>query len=456
MNRRELLHLLAVPAFAGKGGDKDLRLRGAVRKPEQKQWIQVHLEGSPYDIGYQHGFLLAAEIADTHRAIALGLTHDSKPYEFFRQQAQKIFWPHTDAEFQSEIQGMAEGLKAKGVKLDVCDLTVMNASLEFSYLLGHLEPHQKQPVAERCSAFVATGSYTKDGRIVIAHNCWTDYLTGARWNIIFDIVPEKGHRFLMDGLPGLIHSGDDFGVNAAGLLITETTITGFRGFDPHGIPEFCRARRAMQYASSIDEFASIMKEGNNGGYANNWLVADRKTNEIASLELGLKNVILQKKKDGYFAGANKPEDPKLAREETDFNVNDPALSPNARMVRWHQLMAEHKGKIDLALAQKFMADHHDTVTQRDDANERTLCGHIEASPRGVPGWAPPYGLFGAAQNKAADAALAEQMSFTACFGHACGTHVKADEHLKRHPEFAWQRGVLRDLRSGGWAAFRAS
>ena len=94
----------------------------------------------------------------------------------------------------------------------------------------------------------------------------------------------------MDGSPGLIHSGDDFGINSAGIMITETTISGFSGFDPNGIPEFVRARKAMQYSASIDDFARIMKEGNNGGYANNWLVADRKTNEIASLELGLKNV----------------------------------------------------------------------------------------------------------------------------------------------------------------------
>ena len=105
-------------------------------------------------------------------------------------------------------------------------------------------------------------------------------------------------------------------------MITETTISGFSGFDPNGIPEFVRARKAMQYSASIDDYARIMKEGNNGGYANNWLVADRKTNEIASLELGLKNVMLQRTKDGFFVGSNFPADPKLIKEETDFDLND--------------------------------------------------------------------------------------------------------------------------------------
>ena len=63
---------------------------------------------------------------------------------------------------------------------------------------------------------------------MIAHNNWTDYMTGSRWNVIFDIAPEHGNRFIMDGMPGLIHSADDFGINSAGIMITETTISQFQ------------------------------------------------------------------------------------------------------------------------------------------------------------------------------------------------------------------------------------
>ena len=112
-------------------------------------------------------------------------------------------------------------------------------------------------------------------------------MEGARWNIIFDIVPEHGYRMLMDGFPGVITSDDDFVVNSAGLMITETTIANFHGWDPNGKPEFVRSRKAAQYADSIDSYAKIMIDGNNGGYANDWLIGDRKTGEIARLELGL-------------------------------------------------------------------------------------------------------------------------------------------------------------------------
>ena len=270
---------------------------------------------------------------------------------------------------------------------------------------------------------------------VIAHNNWSGYLEGSRWNVVFDIRPAAGHRFLMDGMPGLIHSGDDFGVNSAGLVITETTITGFQGFDPNGIPEFARARKAMQYAASIDDFDRIMREGNNGGYANAWLVADMNTGEIARLELGLKNVTLERTKDGYFVGTNFPVNPKLAAEETTFRLDDPSLSANARRVRAEQLMKENTGKIDVAAAKAYLADHFDAYEKKADApSERSLCGHVDLSPRGMGDWFAAFGPAGTVQSKVADAALAKRMTLEAAMGHPCGATYRAEPHLAQHPE----------------------
>src|SRR5205807_6533258 len=103
-----------------------------------------------------------------------------------------------------------------------------------------------------------------------------------------------------------------------------------------------RARKAMQYSSSIDDFVRIMKEGNNGGYANNWLVADRKTHEIADLELGLKNVNVSRTKDGFFVGSNFPVSQKLAHEETELDLTDKSRSPNARRTRAEDLIRTNK------------------------------------------------------------------------------------------------------------------
>ena len=449
----------------------DARLQKAYRF-RQGGWTYVHLEGSPSDIGFQHGYLLAPDIADALAAIKMfDMRSTQRDWEFFRTAARQMLWPHIDAEYQQELQGIADGVKAQGVDLDVYDIVALNAFEEVpDYYVPWLNKQttnkqttnrqQKSDKAPKlaapgnCSAFIATGSVTKDHQIVIAHNNWTSYLVGERWVVIFDIQPEQGNRILMDGFPGVITSDDDFGVNSAGMMITETTITQFEGWDPHGKPEFMRSRKALQYANSIDDYVRIIKEGNNGGYANDWLIGDRKTGEIAYLELGLKNTPLWRTKDGYFVSSNFARDPKVIREETTFDPNDASSSPNARHARWEELMKQAKGKVDVTMAEQFLSDHFDSFERKEQANERGLCGHADVSPRAVKEWGwNAYNPGGAVQGKAMDSAMAAKMSFVARAGHPCGADFPAADFLEHHPEFAWQKPLLRDMKAGPWTVF---
>ncbi|HVN33264.1 MAG TPA: C45 family peptidase [Thermoanaerobaculaceae bacterium] len=446
---------LLVPLLLSCGPSVARRLSGSGRGAEVNGWIPVRLQGSPRQIGFQHGYTLAPEIADALKVVQLTLTHDTKrDWAFLRKAAEAVLWPRVEEEYREELRGISEGLAAKGVQADVTDVVVLNAFPELSYYTDWLDASKASTAPERCSAFVATGSWTRGGQPVIAHNNWSGYLEGSRWKIIFDIRPEKGYRILMDGFPGMIHSGDDFGMNSAGLAITETTISQFKGFEPNGIPEFVRARKAMQYAATIDDFVRIMTYRNNGGYANAWLVADTKRNEIARLELGLKNVTLERTSDGYYVGANFPVSPKLAAEETTFRVGDPNEGRNVRHTRWEQLMAETKGRIDVAVARQFMADHYDAYEKKANApSERTLCGHVDLSPRGSKPWQEPYGPAGTVQAKVADAAMVQGMEMWAAMGHPCGLDFAAGEFLQRHPEYGWQRALLTDLPSRPWTRF---
>lgn len=454
---------LSVSAFA-KSSTKDSRLGNAYRF-ERGGWIYAHLEGSPSNVGYQHGYLLAPEIEDAFNAVKLFDTHTSeRDWEFFRETAREVLWPHIEAEYRQELQGIADGLKARGSKLDVYDVVALNAFEEVpDYYVPWLNKKQallnapKLVAPGNCSAFIATGSYTKDGKIVIAHNNWTNYMNGERWVIMFDIVPEKGNKILMDGFPGVITSDDDFGVNSSGIMITETTITQFAGFDPNAIPEFVRSRKALQYANSIDDYVRIIKEGNNGGYANDWLIGDRKTNEVAYLELGLKNTPLWRSKDGYFVSSNFARDPNVIKEETDFDPNNLTTSPNARHTRWEKLMRQNKGKIDVGLAQQFLSDHFDSYDKKVQADERTLCGHTDVSARGIQVWEwDPYYPGGAVQGKATDSDMAGKMELVARAGHPCGEDFHAKDFLGQHPEYAWMAPFLRDMKAGPWTQFKSS
>ncbi|MCI0339197.1 MAG: C45 family autoproteolytic acyltransferase/hydrolase [Acidobacteria bacterium] len=439
--------------------ENDSKQQGSNRF-ERNGWIYVHIEGSPEKLGYQHGYLLAEEINDLLRVMKPFLQHQSKrDWNFYRNASEQMLWPKMDKEYQDEIDGIVAGANAKGVKLDRYDIVAMNGFIELAYyyvpMLDKAKGQQASTKAPgNCSAFIATGGWTKDRRIVMGHNAWTDYVIGSRWNIIFDIKPKEGHRILMDGLPGVIASMDDFGVNSNGIMVTETTITSFFGFDPSGKPEFERARKALQYSNSIDDYVRIMLEGNNGGYANDWLVGDNKTGEIALFELGLKQSSVRRTKDGYFFGSNFPVDEKLLKTETTFDVNNKASSPNARRTRWEQLMTQYKGEIDIEAAKKFETDSFDAFVKKEGANERSLCGAVEISPRGVPEWDwPKYFPGGTVQAKVMDGQMAEKMQMQAAYGHPCAPDFIAEDFLKQHKEYEWMRGLLRDMKTGAWTQF---
>jgi hypothetical protein len=469
--RRAPARAASVSAAASSGHprlspDKDPRLEGAYRFAENG-WIYVHLQGTPEEVGFQHGYLLAPEIDDSFNAVRLEDVHSTHhDWAFFRTASHDMLWPQIYPEYQAELKGIVEGLHARGVKMDLDDLVALNA---FEELPGYYVPwydaqHKQQEAAagfkpaspdpislEHCSAFVATGSYTKKHGIVIAHNNWTTYVDGERWRIMFDIAPQHGYRILMDGFPGVITSDDDFAINSAGIMVTETTISDFHGWDPNGIPEFARSREAIQYATSIPNYVKLIDKGNNGGYANDWLLGDEKTGEIGRFEEGLKHTRLWTSKDGYFVGSNFPSDPEVTKDETTFNVNDMSNSANARHVRWDELMKQYKGKIDVKLAEKFEGDHYDSYEKKIDPDEHTLCGHIDDSPRGN----HPNEPFGAVQSKVTDSEMAGHMTLIAHLGHPCGQSFYVKPFLKAHPEYDWEKSILRDMPAYPWTTFLA-
>jgi hypothetical protein len=158
--------------------------------------------------------------------------------------------------------------------------------------------------------------------------------------------------------------------------------------------------------------------------------------------------------DGYFVGSNFPVDPKLIKAETNFDVNNHASSPNARRTRWEQLMVEHKGEIDIEIAKQMEADKYDVIEKKEGPTERSLCGCVDMSPRGIPEW--DWGKYfpsGTVQAKVMDAQMAGKMQLWAAMGHPCAPDFIAEDFLKGHPEYVWMRGLLRDMKTEPWTQF---
>jgi len=292
----------------------------------------------------------------------------------------------------------------------------------------------------------------------MGHNSWDNFETGQFFNIIQDIRPDEGNRILMQSPPGCIHSATDFFLTGTGIAGCETTIGGFREYDPSGVPEFIRVREAMQYADSLDGFVARMVDGNNGGYANGWLLSDTRSQEILRLELGLQYHAVDRTKDGYFIGCNAPFDPRIRNLECENSgFADIRRHQGARQVRLTQLIEEHSGKLDCERAMAILADHHDVYFDRENPCSRTVDGHYELDPRDVmsqPGRPLPYQPRGTVDGKVLDSTLAGNWSFMARWGNSSGIPFSAREFIDRHIQWRHLDGYLKDRPERPWVLIR--
>jgi hypothetical protein len=456
-----LLAFLTPAGATGLTGPQKAWLARANRH-DKAGWIYLHIEGGPRERGFQHGYLLAREIAEAVRVTAAQWEHDSSfDWAWLVKNTNGFINRGVDPEDRAELAGIAEGMNAAGVPTTYDDILAYNASIETTEYWWPEVAKKLDGAAtvvttpkESCSSFIATGKMTKDGGVVLAHNTMSEY-TLALYNVVLDLVPAQGHRILMQTQAGWIHSGTDFFVTDAGLVGSETTIGYFHGFSEKGIPEFIRMRRATQDAGGIDQWCEIMRQGNNGGYANAWLIGDVNTKEIARLEQGLKYTGFERTKDGFFIGSNIAENPKILRLETETHDTDIRLSSVARRVRWKQLMKENAGQIDLAKAKEFEADCYDTCyATPDKLNGRSLNAHGELDPQFGSTKIPFYPA-GTADAKVVDTAMAKKMSFAGRWGSADGVAFDADKFLSDHPQFDWMEGILRSRPAQGWVDFSA-
>lgn len=457
---------LALAAAGGAAASEKLTKYDKGWRFDKNGWVYIHIEGKPYDRGFQHGYLAAPEIGKALRSLEyLTYQQTGKKWEFFVGAAAKLWANRIGKEYLEEIKGIADGATKAGTKVtwqeilawngheELTDYWWPNAIGKYRYL-----PSVEAPT-DHCSAFMATGSATSGGKIVMAHNSFDNFEWGQFGNLVLDIVPDKGFRIFMQSQPGFIHSGADFFITGGQLMGLETTIGGFSLYDPDEDPEFYRIRKAMQYAETLDRFVQLMQKKNNGGYANSWLVGNRQTGEIMRFEQGLKYFNVEKKKDGWFIGFNAPLDPRIRNLEcSNTGYCDIRRHQGARQVRLTQLMRQHNGRINVNTAKMVLADHYDVYLKKENPSSRTVDAHYELDDRAFmsdPSRPKPFRPRGAVDGKCTDSTLANNFEAWFRWGNSSGMPFDAKKFLAEHIQWEYLDGYLFDRPSQPWTLLKA-
>ncbi len=373
------LHLEKVGDVSAYVALETVRWYGPAFRYTDKGWTFVHIEGEPYERGFQYGFLLAKEIGIFLEKLATQANPDNPRlgWDNLRTLADALMFRQYDAEFLVEMQGIADGAAkggaaAGGKPLDLLDIVTLNSAVDLGQLGGALaktanplsgrsfgKDQEEAGALERlhkCSSFLANGPASRDGRIVFAQLfMWGGY-TGVHWDVICDVVPARGHRLVYETFPGGIHSAADFYLNDAGIMIGETTVMQ-TPFNIKGEPQSSRIRKAAQYGSSIDDVVKILTTRNNGLYTNDWLIGDARTDETAILLLGTETYKLWRSSrrdfpggtEGFYWSVNNAKDPEVRKEYVPDPSNAPfdvVFGAVNRDIEFFNYYRREKGKID--------------------------------------------------------------------------------------------------------------
>ncbi|HEV3023422.1 MAG TPA: C45 family peptidase [Pirellulales bacterium] len=284
----------------------------------------LHVTGSAYDMGYQHGALLKEHIRDNMHYLFevkakeqklkfLGLELEPKDLVGRIADHERKFIPDR---FVRELEGLADG-----AGLDLDDVVAANFIPELFH----------------CSGFAIMNSATRDGTLY--HGRVLDY--SIDWKLqehaVLVIAQGEGRvPFVNVTYAGFI--GSVTGMNAEHVSVGEMGGRGLGHWD--GVPMSFLVRRVLEEAHSLDEAVAVFRD-NPRTCEYYYVVADGENNQAVGLAAHWDTFEIVE------PGAAHPRLP----EPTDDTV---LLSAGSRYTELARRVREGKGTFDAASALRLM------------------------------------------------------------------------------------------------------
>lgn len=227
-------------------------------------WLEVrdgikilHICGSPYAMGYQHGSLLKEAVNQNIR----GFLHSSGVSLEDLLRIWDVMKPYVPSEYLEEMEGLADGAGISFEELAAANMVV---------IVGDMGG---------CFGIAAWGNATRDGSLYHARSFdysfdIQDPVTGvfAHENAVLIVRdPENGYASLIPSIAGSMHGGG--GINEEGIAIGQQVCwSSDQTFQ--GTPGQFRVQQVLDYASTAQDAITLLTSHRDLGW--NFIVSDSK------------------------------------------------------------------------------------------------------------------------------------------------------------------------------------
>lgn len=259
--------------------------------PANNKWI-IHLEGSAYDMGFQHGYLLN----DAVIKFAYGYPIGAMNYLLDLQVPEDAFagidlidiltWPFLEPklkavpeEFIEELQGIIDGVAAAGyLEKDSAEAAALfralvRLNMGFDCLGALIYPiltplNTLANISEElsnnlhaCNGFIAKGSATETGGVIMGRDYMNSGKPGAEMMLIMTYQPSAAgaNTFVSVSTPAMV--GVQTAMNNHGLAIGIDIVYAMdTSYIKLGMGAAFAARHIIQYQNELSQAKNFLKD----------------------------------------------------------------------------------------------------------------------------------------------------------------------------------------------------
>ncbi len=243
----------------------------------------LHLEGTPEEMGDQHGTLLGEAVRALVRDYLPGILRGDRVEALAKARLLEKSIPER---LRREMAALA-----KAAKVPYDDILLGSVVVELFGL-------------NQCSGAAASGPATAGGRTVVGRNLeWPDRGVLGRYGLLLAVRPEGKRPFLSVGFPAF--TGVVTGMNGDGVFAAELVVMNAPPLDREaalaGVPYPVLQRTLLEECATLEEAVKFVK-GSRRTVAQNLLLADPAGGVV--LECGPGRCEERRQKDGLVVVTN--------------------------------------------------------------------------------------------------------------------------------------------------------
>lgn len=314
--------------------------------------VFMHLKGSPYEIGLQHGTLLAHLVPD-ESLIEMGgqfnpLTAQVSGVNRLIQGFQQFYFrykinPWIDRNIPEDVYKELEGI--------IYGVSQGQESAPLEIIMGNVS--QDLGMTFACTSMAAFGEATASGSLYHARNL--DHIGMIDWaehGFVVIYEPDQGYPFITHIYP--IHAGTMQAMNNQGITVSVNYSLVDRSDNSlDGMAMVFLIRQIVQYASTLDEAIEIVLNTPRT-FGLNILISDSKVPDAVVLEVDPNRYAIRRGNDQVLYTANRYNSEYMQQFQT------PGWLASARREnRLSQFFADNHGKVTVESLVNLLRDRNE-------------------------------------------------------------------------------------------------